>query len=74
MYFHHILGIFGSLLGIFGDSYLLVIAAISCITELSTPFVNIRSMLYDLGIKQGPMYTINGALMTLTFFVCRCVF
>jgi len=74
MYFHHVLGIAGSSCGFFGGGYLTVISSVSFITEFSTPFVNIRSLLYDHDIKSGSLYAVNGTLMTLMFFLCRIVF
>jgi hypothetical protein len=39
--------------------------------EFSTPFVNIRWILYAIGMKNTRRYKINGLLMTISFFVCR---
>ena len=73
-YFHHILGIAGSSAGIIGGGYLAVIASVSLVTEFSTPFVNLRAILYDHQIKSGPLYVWNGIVMTLMFFLARVVF
>jgi len=39
--------------------------------EFSTPFVNIRWILYAIGLKNTRRYKINGLLMTISFFICR---
>ncbi len=74
VYFHHILGIAGSSVGIIGGGYLTVTASVSLVTEFSTPFVNIRALLYDHQIKTGSVYILNGLTMTLMFFLCRVLF
>lgn len=73
-YFHHILGIAGSSAGIIGGGYLTVIASVSLVTEFSTPFVNVRAILYDHQVRSGPVYACNGIVMTLVFFLSRVVF
>ena len=73
-YFHHFLAILGSIAGIYGGGYMAVTASVSLITEFSTPFVNIRSILYDLKETSGTIYIINGLMMTISFFLCRCIF
>lgn len=40
-------------------------------TEASTPFVNMRSHLYDLGYKNSMMYALNGLAMWLCFLIFR---
>ena len=74
MLFHHLLGLFGSCAGIFGGGCLTVFAGGGLITEFSTPFVNIRFLLYELDIKTGTLYGANGALMTLSFFIFRIIY
>ncbi|XP_035660739.1 TLC domain-containing protein 4-like isoform X4 [Branchiostoma floridae] len=39
--------------------------------ELSTPFVNLRIILYELGQKTSLLYKLNGVLMLVVFFSCR---
>jgi len=73
-YFHHILGIVGCIFGIYFGGFLTVTSSVSAITEMSTPFVNFRYMLYDLEIRTGSLYLVNGTLMTLSFFIFRVVF
>jgi len=73
-YFHHVLGILGSILSSYCGGWTTVGAAVNLVTEFSTPFVNIRSLLYDLNIRSGLVYTLNGVTMTLVFFLCRVVF
>lgn len=43
------------------------------ITELSTPFVNVRVILSKFGLKSSKMYILNGVLMTIVFALCRVV-
>lgn len=73
-YFHHTLGIAGACAGIFGGGYVTLIASTTLITELSTPFVNLRAILYNHEIKSGPVYMWNGIILTLMFFLARIVF
>lgn len=73
-YLHHMLGIVGSVIGMYGGGYLLVTASVSALTEVSTPFVNVRAMLYDLKMGSSSIYAVNGLFMTLFFFIFRCVF
>jgi len=54
--------------------FLTVVASLSSIVEMSTPFVNFRLMLYELDYKTGTLYLVNGLLMTFSFFICRVVF
>ncbi|XP_035686254.1 TLC domain-containing protein 4-like isoform X2 [Branchiostoma floridae] len=39
--------------------------------ELSSPFVNLRMILYSLGQERSRLYLLNGILMLVTFFTCR---
>uniref|UniRef100_A0A2P2I5F9 Protein FAM57A-like n=1 Tax=Hirondellea gigas TaxID=1518452 RepID=A0A2P2I5F9_9CRUS len=43
------------------------------LTELSTPFVNMRVVLSKFGMKSSKMYIINGVLMTVMFALCRVI-
>lgn len=48
-----------------------VSAAFWLATEASTPLVNARALLIQLGFKDGLLYTINGIAIVVTFFVAR---
>lgn len=39
--------------------------------EASTPFVSLRGILSKIGLKNSPVYVINGLLMLAVFFICR---
>lgn len=41
--------------------------------ECSTPFVHIRWLLSKVGRENSTAYVVNGVAMTISFFVCRCV-
>ncbi|XP_035688105.1 TLC domain-containing protein 4-B-like [Branchiostoma floridae] len=43
------------------------------LTELSTPFVNMRLILHTLGHRRSLQYKVNGLAMLLVFFLCRVV-
>ncbi|XP_023341058.1 protein FAM57A [Eurytemora carolleeae] len=43
----------------------------SFLVEASTPFVSFRVILCHLGLKDSPVYIINGLIMLVTFFFCR---
>lgn len=39
--------------------------------EASTPFVSLRGILSKIGLKDSPVYVINGLVMLAVFFICR---
>ncbi|XP_078618781.1 TLC domain-containing protein 4-like [Branchiostoma floridae x Branchiostoma japonicum] len=41
--------------------------------ELSSPFVNLRMILYSLGQERSRLYLLNGILMLVTFLTCRVI-
>jgi len=41
------------------------------LVEASTPFVSLRVILCHLGLKEHPVYVVNGLLMLVSFFLCR---
>lgn len=41
------------------------------LTEISTPFVNMRVILTKFGLKSSKLYILNGVLMTIVFALCR---
>eukprot|EP00818_Percolomonas_sp_WS_P010112 CAMPEP_0117435174 /NCGR_PEP_ID=MMETSP0759-20121206/340_1 /TAXON_ID=63605 /ORGANISM="Percolomonas cosmopolitus, Strain WS" /LENGTH=145 /DNA_ID=CAMNT_0005226703 /DNA_START=540 /DNA_END=977 /DNA_ORIENTATION=+ len=50
-----------------GPVYMLVFG----LTEASTPFVNLRVFLHDLGYKNSLMYSLNGIAMWFGFLIFR---
>ena len=47
--------------------------AAALVMEASTPFVSLRSILSDLGMKKTLCYFVNGIVMVSVFFLCRIV-
>lgn len=41
------------------------------LTEVSTPFVSLGKILIQLGLQEGWVHKANGAMVLLTFFLCR---
>ncbi|XP_050499460.1 TLC domain-containing protein 3A [Diabrotica virgifera virgifera] len=70
---HHIfIGCFGFLVitylrGGLGDCFF----GFVYLMEASTPFVSLRGVLSKIGMKNSPMYVINGLVMLAVFFICR---
>ncbi|CAH1997942.1 unnamed protein product [Acanthoscelides obtectus] len=70
---HHIfIGGFGflvitSLRGDFGDCFF----GFVYLMEASTPFVSLRGILSKIGMKNHPVYVMNGLIMLVVFFICR---
>jgi len=56
------------------SGYAHVIAVPTLLFEATAPFVNARYFLATAGLKESVLYTINGVLMFLSFFVVRVVF
>jgi hypothetical protein len=50
-----------------------LIAIVRLITEISTPFVNIRYFLVVFDMKNTKLYVYNGYAMLLTFFLFRVI-
>lgn len=48
-------------------------AAAFILWECSTPFVHFRWLLSKVGKENTTTYVVNGLAMTLSFFVCRCI-
>ncbi|XP_078571533.1 TLC domain-containing protein 4-B-like [Branchiostoma floridae x Branchiostoma japonicum] len=46
---------------------------LTLLTELSTPFVNMRLILHTLGHRHSLLYKVNGVAMLVVFFLCRVV-
>jgi hypothetical protein len=73
-YIHHAIGVIGTLSAMIVGRMILSLSNATCMTELSTPFVSLRAILSMHKKTDGTLYLINGLLMTLSFFVFRCVF
>lgn len=73
-YAHHIIGIVGVICALVVGRMILTLSCATCFTELSTPFVSIRGILYMLKKSDTKIYFYNGLTMTLMFFLSRNVF
>ncbi|KYQ89901.1 hypothetical protein DLAC_08466 [Tieghemostelium lacteum] len=51
-----------------------VILILFILTEITTPFVNYRWILYNTGRKENVVYLVNGALMAIGFLVVRVLY
>jgi len=70
---HHTVGILGFLV-VMKFNIAHFIANIFYITEATTPFVNQRWFFDKTGMKQSPLYVVNGFIMWLGFLVMRVGF
>ena len=71
---HHLVGIFGLFLGLYLQGKGMFFIVYRLTSELSTPFVNLRSILSDLGLKgKNIPYIFAGISMLITFFLCRVI-
>ncbi|XP_019618103.1 PREDICTED: transmembrane protein 56-A-like [Branchiostoma belcheri] len=70
MMVHHVMGVFGSVAGSV-DPVLPYYSNLVLLQELSSPFMNMRIILYSLGQKTTHLYKLNGVLLLLVFFTCR---
>jgi hypothetical protein len=73
-YIHHAIGIFGSVCALIVGRHILTLSNATCLTELSTPFVSLRALLYMHKKTDSTLYMVNGLLMTVSFFIIRCLF
>ena len=71
MILHHLFSIYGAIVGILCGRFLGVLMSTTILTEFSTPFVNLRWLLYFHKKTHLKVYMINGWLMTITFFIFR---
>lgn len=53
---------------------ILTLSCITCLTEMSTPFVSMRALLYQHKKSSSTLYLINGLTMTISFGIFRCCF
>ncbi|XP_066295295.1 TLC domain-containing protein 4-B-like [Branchiostoma lanceolatum] len=44
---------------------------LSLMTELSSPFLNLRHILHNMGQKTSLLYKVNGVVLLVVFFICR---
>ena len=70
---HHLAGIVGLSLCLFHQGKAMFFVIYRLIAECSTPFVNLRSILSDLGEKDRTLYIYAGISMLITFLLCRIV-
>ena len=71
---HHVLAIGGSLGSIYMGLQFPQLCVVSYITEISTPFVNYRTMLITLGKGSGLLFTLNMYAFGSLFFIFRVLF
>jgi len=71
--FHHLAGIIGIGLGLYHQGWFAFFIVYRIISELSTPFVNLRWVFYELGppYKDSFWYYFASFGMVVTFFLCR---
>ena len=76
-YAHHIAGItafyFSLIVKPFGSPYLMGALA-NQFTEISTPFMNIRQLLYVHSMNDSVIATLNTVMFAVTFFIGRLLF
>jgi hypothetical protein len=73
-YFHHAVGIGGTVVSLIVGRMILTLSNATCITEMSTPFVSLRALLYMHHKTDTTLYLINGLMMTVIFFIFRVCF
>ena len=59
MILHHVIGIFGSLVALYGGSGVISLSSFQCINEFSNPYLSIRSKYLDDGNTGTTSWTIN---------------
>lgn len=67
-------GIGGALIGTYIGGFLGSISQLTWVTELSTPFVNLRALMSIHKTTGNLVYVVNGLLMTVVFYVVRVFF
>lgn len=70
---HHVAGIVGVSLSLFHQGKAMFFVIYRLFSECSTPFVNLRSILSDIGEKDRTLYIYTGVSMLITFLLCRIV-
>jgi len=71
---HHAIGILGCIGNIYVGTYVTTMSCASMLTEISTPFINLRWFLSAHKNTGGTLYFINGLTFTSLFFIFRNVF
>eukprot|EP00049_Salpingoeca_infusionum_P003770 m.70729 g.70729 ORF g.70729 m.70729 type:complete len:326 (-) comp12267_c0_seq1:1771-2748(-) len=71
LYFHHTLALSACIASLHEPSSYLM--GVWLLTELSTPFVNLRPILSDLGYRHSKLYLANALAILVMFFLCRIV-
>ncbi len=67
---HHMCMIVGITMGLYHQLYLYFIVY-RLLAEFSTPFVDWRAVIYEVGDKNGRWYHVASIAMTISFFLCR---
>lgn len=70
---HHVAGIVGIFLCLFYQGKAMFFVIYRLIAECSTPCVNLRWVLADIGKKDKSLYVIAGISMMITFILCRII-
>ena len=73
-YLHHTVAIIGSGGGAFFGSFIGTLSNLTTVTEMSTPFVNLRALLYIHKKTDSGMYFYNGLAMVFFFGFSRVFF
>ena len=68
---HHAIGLSGIVITTQTSGFFGSICQITLITELSTPFVNMRTILAYHKQEKSYLYIFNGIMMTVSFFFLR---
>jgi hypothetical protein len=73
-YIHHAIGIVGTITSLIVGRMILTLSNISCLTEVSTPFIGLAALMRIHKKSGTTCYMITGLTMTFSFGICRCVF
>eukprot|EP00873_Tetraselmis_striata_P036671 jgi/Tetstr1/456935/TSEL_043605.t1 len=68
---HHVATIAGLVVGVFKGICGTELAACLFLMEVSTPFMHLRQMLRELGMKHTALANINQTVFGVTYIVCR---
>ena len=69
---HHSCMVAGIVMGLYHQLYIYFIVY-RFLSEFSTPFVDWRAVIYEVGDKNGKWYLVASVGMTISFFLCRVV-
>ncbi|CAH1272604.1 TMEM56 [Branchiostoma lanceolatum] len=67
---HHVCALWAAYLGSVGPNALYY-GNLGTMTELSSPFLNLRHILHNMGQKKSLLYKVNGVVLLVVFFLCR---